>query len=611
MKLFRSLLSLAVALAMVLSMGTLALAEEPTEEEAAPAFYTLGDTVDDFTAVLSDGTEVTLSELLKTKKVVLLNFWATWCGPCQSEFPFLQEAYDLYQDDVAVVALSCDSEDTAEVINQYKVDNNLTTLPMGPVADIAEAFYYNGIPTTVIIDRFGVVCFQESGSMPSTAAFTSLLDAFLGDDYTESTILYEAPGPKPTVENPTSDELSAALNAEGGSLVFTCDTENEYAWPFLPQENGGVVSSNTGVDATTAVVKTTVAAKAGDALAFDYTVSSEFLCDMLQVYVNDELVVFPSGEKEGTYAYGFSADGDYVVSFQYKKDPGAAEGKDQAIISQVRLLSGDEAAAAVAAVEAATPAQVKTLEGSEFQLEFVDAKEIQITDLEGQYAQAMGGTPEYVATGDTVRVRVLLGKDLDVNRTMLYSTTDYLPIDLNTCETDDKGYLVDFPAYGVEDGYYSSFNVILTPDFLAAEPDMIGVYVYKNEENVNYWVKVELPQYGIGTALWAYKDGSLPSTQEVAQEPTDLPEGYGAYTINVVDEAGAPVAGAMVQVCDADTCSVLPTDDNGQLTFQLPAYAYEIHILTLPTGYSVEEGQESAVMPEEGGELTFTVQKAE
>lgn len=632
MKLFRSLLSLAVALAMVLTMGTLAVAEEPTateapaegepaqaeepaapaEEEAAPAYYTLGDKVDDFTTVLTDGTEVTLSELLKTKKVVMLNFWATWCGPCQMEFPFMQEAYDLYKDDVAIIALSCDSEDTAEVITQYKADNKLTTLPMGPVADIAKAFNYNGIPTTVIIDRFGVVCFQESGSMPSTESFTALFDYFLGDDYTESQILYEAPAPKPTVENPSSEALSAAMNAEGSTLVFTCDTEDQYAWPFLPQENGGVAPSNKGVGMTTAVAKTSVTAKAGDALVFDYTVSSEPLCDMFQMYVNDELVTFLSGEKAGTYAYAFPADGDYTVSFKYVKDPAGEVGADQAIISQVRFLSGDEAAAAVAAVEAATPKQVKTLEGSEFKLEFVDAKEIMITDLQGAYAKAMGGyVPEYIAGGDTARVRVSLGKDLDATRVCLYSSIDGVPVDLTTCETDDKGYLVDFSVPGVEDGAYSSINVALITDYFAEQPEQTMVVVYKNEENVNYWVKQELPQYGITGALWAYKDGSLPTTQEIAQAPTELPEGYGAYSITVVDEAGAPVAGAMVQVCDAETCQVLPTDDNGQLVFQQPAYAYEIHILTLPEGYTIEEGKESAVMPQEGGELTFTVKKAE
>ncbi len=630
MKLFRSLLSLAVALAMVLTMGTLAVAEEstateapaegepaqaeepaaPAEEEAAPAYYNLGDKVDDFTAVLTDGTEVTLSELLKTKKVVMLNFWATWCGPCLMEFPFMQEAYDLYKDDVAIIALSCEPKDTAEVITQYKAENGLTTLPMGPVADIAEAFYYDGIPTTVIIDRFGVVCFQESGSMPSAASFTALFDAFLGDDYTESTILYEAPGPKPTMENPTSAALSAAMNAEGCPLVFACDTEDEYAWPFLPQENGGVVASNTGVDATTAVVKTSVAAKAGDVLAFDYSVSSEYLCDMLQIYVNDELVAFPSGERTATHVYAFPADGVYEVSFQYQKDAGSAGGNDQAVIKNVQFLTGANAAALTSIFQAATPKQVKTLEGSEFKLEFMDAKEIMITDLQGAYAQAMGGAPEYVADGDTVRVRVLLGKDLDANSVCLYSDVDGVPIDLTACETDGKGYLVDLPILGVEDGSYSNVYVTFISDYYAEQPQQAMVVVYKNEENVNYWVKQELPQSGIN-AIWAYKDGSLPTTQEIAQAPTELPEGYGAYSITVVDEAGAPVAGAMVQVCDAETCQVLPTDDNGQLVFQQPAYAYEIHILTLPEGYTIEEGKESAVMPQEGGELTFTVKKAE
>ena len=79
--------------------------------------------MEDFTAQLCDGTQVSLSGLLSEKKAVFLNFWASWCGPCEMEFPYMQQAYDQMSQDIAVVALSIEPTDTCEVIQQFKEDN--------------------------------------------------------------------------------------------------------------------------------------------------------------------------------------------------------------------------------------------------------------------------------------------------------------------------------------------------------------------------------------------------------------------------------------------------------------------------------------------------------
>jgi thiol-disulfide isomerase/thioredoxin len=76
----------------------------------------------DFTLPSLDGTQVTLSAF--KGKVVLLNFWATWCGPCKAEIPGFVELQAQYKDDLVVLGLSVDdpAEKAKAFADQYKVN---------------------------------------------------------------------------------------------------------------------------------------------------------------------------------------------------------------------------------------------------------------------------------------------------------------------------------------------------------------------------------------------------------------------------------------------------------------------------------------------------------
>ena len=115
---------LALVLALAMCLGCAALAEETA------LVYALGAPMPDFTFTDINGVSHTLSETLKEKEMVLINLWATWCGPCESEFPFLEEAYEQYKDKVEVFALSIDENDDDAKLTEYVASHGLT-FPVG------------------------------------------------------------------------------------------------------------------------------------------------------------------------------------------------------------------------------------------------------------------------------------------------------------------------------------------------------------------------------------------------------------------------------------------------------------------------------------------------
>lgn len=63
-----------------------------------------GQAFPDFTVSLTDGTTATLSELLKEKDLVVLNVFASWCGPCEMEFPEMEKSYQAHSDRMVILA---------------------------------------------------------------------------------------------------------------------------------------------------------------------------------------------------------------------------------------------------------------------------------------------------------------------------------------------------------------------------------------------------------------------------------------------------------------------------------------------------------------------------
>jgi len=107
----------------------------------------------DFTLASKDGGNVRLQEQLGN--VVLINFWASWCGPCREELPYLEELQQEYADlGFTILAVNVDEDPS-------KADILLNDIPVSfPVLfdvndDVSKLYNVQAMPTTVIVDRDG------------------------------------------------------------------------------------------------------------------------------------------------------------------------------------------------------------------------------------------------------------------------------------------------------------------------------------------------------------------------------------------------------------------------------------------------------------------------
>jgi thiol-disulfide isomerase/thioredoxin len=117
----------------------------------------------DFTLEDMDEEEHTLSDL--RGKVVLLNFWATWCPPCRREMPSMERLHQkLDADKFKVIAVNQmeDGDHVFAYIGQLEVDPSFTIL-FDLDSKVSNSFSVNGLPTTYLIDKQGNIRFRAIG----------------------------------------------------------------------------------------------------------------------------------------------------------------------------------------------------------------------------------------------------------------------------------------------------------------------------------------------------------------------------------------------------------------------------------------------------------------
>jgi thiol-disulfide isomerase/thioredoxin len=103
----------------------------------------------------TEGKTITLSDL--RGKPVLINFWATWCGPCFLEQPFLQEVYNDWSKK-GLVFLSIDIGQNAQIAQAYLDTNNFTfPVLLDNKSTVAMKYAVQYLPTTFLVDKDGII----------------------------------------------------------------------------------------------------------------------------------------------------------------------------------------------------------------------------------------------------------------------------------------------------------------------------------------------------------------------------------------------------------------------------------------------------------------------
>ena len=113
-------------------------------------------------------------------KVVILDFWATWCGPCRRALPIVAKVAGSYGDKVELCAVN--EREEAEEIREFLTENKITcTVALDVDGSVGEAYGVTGIPQTVIIDANGIVRSVHVGLIPDLEeTLREELDALVG-----------------------------------------------------------------------------------------------------------------------------------------------------------------------------------------------------------------------------------------------------------------------------------------------------------------------------------------------------------------------------------------------------------------------------------------------
>jgi thiol-disulfide isomerase/thioredoxin len=169
---------LVITLALVVTLGFAVFGCSSDSTAHTPAQDTnVGSVAPDFQFYNSQEELVSLSDL--RGEPVVLNFWATWCGPCVYEMPYLQEVHEEWSDN-GLVLLTINMGGTSSEVKEFLQSHGLS-LPvlLDTNRDLADRYNIRYVPTTFFIDRDGAIQAVKVGAFPNKEAMEGYFDKIM------------------------------------------------------------------------------------------------------------------------------------------------------------------------------------------------------------------------------------------------------------------------------------------------------------------------------------------------------------------------------------------------------------------------------------------------
>jgi thiol-disulfide isomerase/thioredoxin len=166
---------LTAILAILLVLGAVATScpGQATTDGGATGPPVVGKRAPDFELDTLDGQTIVLSQL--KGRLVLVNFWATWCGPCRHEMPFLQQLYEDWPGEELVLLTVNVGENSSQVAQFLQSEGFSFTVLLDGEATVAQRYSVTGIPTTFFIDKESLIQKIKVGTFQSQAEIETIL----------------------------------------------------------------------------------------------------------------------------------------------------------------------------------------------------------------------------------------------------------------------------------------------------------------------------------------------------------------------------------------------------------------------------------------------------
>lgn len=147
-----------------------------TPTDHSKANYKVGSKMGDFTLTDTDGNSYTLSQLLKEKDLVILNFWFVNCAPCKAEFPYFEDVYNTFNNVQLLTLNHIDSESQIKALRQQME----VTFPMiSEMIGMQQGFDISAYPTTVFIDSSGTIRQIKIGEFKTKQELINMINRYL------------------------------------------------------------------------------------------------------------------------------------------------------------------------------------------------------------------------------------------------------------------------------------------------------------------------------------------------------------------------------------------------------------------------------------------------